>query len=86
MTEKKDLWDQIEAAKGNLSGSAALIENGSTADEVKPAKTTKTLKAVPVDFVERHGKLKESGKTALNFSNYTYEALREKLMRDESKD
>ena len=44
----------------------------------------KSLRAVPVAYIERHKKLKSSGKTSLDFSAFIIEALREKLEKEES--
>ncbi|MCU6339175.1 chaperonin [Enterobacter quasiroggenkampii] len=47
-----------------------------------PKVQRKMLAAMPTEYVEAHEQLRESGRTAMNFSSYIYEAVREKLVRD----
>ncbi|MCF6459097.1 hypothetical protein [Pseudoalteromonas sp. MMG024] len=42
----------------------------------------KHLNKLPSRYVEAHRKLKSDGMTSLDLSSYIYEALREKLERD----
>lgn len=45
----------------------------------------KTLRAVPADYFDRFDTLKQDGKVSGSLSAYIIEALREKLLNDESK-
>lgn len=69
-------WDKL----GKV-GEKATLKETPTAQE--PAKTkSKSLRAVPASFFDKHAELKAAGKTSLDFSAYIIEALREKLERD----
>ncbi|WP_025740889.1 hypothetical protein [Salinivibrio socompensis] len=70
-------WDQLK----NVGDDAVLKENTTT-----PEKRTRSkhLKNIPAAFFERHETLYSQGKTTLDFSNFIYEAIREKLEKEES--
>lgn len=67
-------WDNLAAA-GN---DAPLKEAKATESTTKP----KHLNAMPVTYFDAHKALKSDGKTSLDFSQYIYEAVREKLERE----
>lgn len=68
-------------ALSQVGKKAALTENKSEEAKVVTTKA-KHLKAVPMSYFEKHEKMKQEGKTSLNFTDYIIEALREKLERD----
>ena len=77
---KKDIYAAAIAA-----GKKASLTNKEPKAEETPSNKSicrKQLGAVPVSYVDAHAKLKADRKTSLDFSNYVYEALREKLERD----
>ncbi|KYN82225.1 hypothetical protein ATY36_13640 [Vibrio cidicii] len=79
-------WDKL----GKVGEKATLKETSAAQEPAKetpaaqePAKTkSKSLRAVPANFFDKHAELKAAGKTSLDFSAYIIEALREKLERD----
>lgn len=87
-----DLMSRIgSSAPLKENGQNAAPATDTTAPAVEPATAKpaegpkvqrKMLAAMPTEYVEAHEQLRESGRTAMNFSSYIYEAVREKLVRD----
>ena len=72
--------------KSKLADLDALDQGAAVREQAKTATTetkSKLLNKFPVALENRHKKLKESGTTTLNLSQYILEAVREKLERDE---
>ena len=76
---KKGFFDKLESTETN----AALKEQQiSEPKKAQPAVKPKHLNAMPIVFFNAHKKGKNGGHTSLDFSQYIYEAVREKLQRD----
>ncbi|MCR9998711.1 hypothetical protein NB620_00330 [Vibrio alginolyticus] len=75
---KKGFFDKLESTESN----AALKEQSKKETAVVSTTKPKHLNAMPVVFFEAHKKGKNGGVTSLDFSQYIYEAVREKLQRD----
>ncbi|MYM61599.1 hypothetical protein GTG28_20575 [Vibrio sp. OCN044] len=67
-------WDKLSKVGSN----APLKEEKIKVSAAKP----KLLNAMPTAYFEAHKQLKKDGGTSLDFSQYIYEATREKLERD----
>lgn len=72
---KSSFFDELETADTG----AALKEQPKVEQSTTKAKH---LNAMPSAFFDGHKKGKETGKTSLDFSQYIYEAIREKLQKD----
>lgn len=84
MTNKRNKTSLYQAVANEQIGDAMLKVN-TTAGADTPDKRevrTKTLKAIPASYFDLHKDLRKSNKTALDFSSYIMEALREKFERD----
>lgn len=73
--KRADLFDLATAA---VADDAPL----QTKEKSDSATKAKLIKAMPTEFFDAHGKLKTKCKTAMDFSAYIIEAVREKLKRD----
>ncbi|MBU4685532.1 chaperonin [Cedecea davisae] len=84
MTNKRDKASLYKAVADDKIGDAMLkVNTPAPADEPdKREVRTKTLKAIPASYFDLHKELRKSNKTALDFSSYIMEALREKFERD----
>lgn len=73
----------MSTKKGNKWDALSKVEGTSPVKEREKATTkAKHIKNMPISFFEDHAKLKNEGKTCLDFSSYILEAVREKLKRD----
>lgn len=84
MTNKRNKASLYQAVADEQIGDAMLKVNTPQAANT-PAKRevrTKTLKAIPASYFDAHQTLRDSNKTALDFSSYIIEALREKFEKD----
>ena len=71
--------DLNKLLRGAANGAALKeVVNASIEKGVRPKK----LNNVPKNYFDIHQKLKESGRTTLNFEAYIMEALREKFKKD----
>lgn len=75
----KDIFAVAGEVATSGAASAPLVTK-STAP--KPTTRPKLVKPMPVAFYDAHATLKAEGKTAMDFSAYIIEAVREKLKRD----
>lgn len=75
---KQGFFDKLERTETN----AALKEQGTNSNAVATTKP-KHLNAMPTAFFKAHMEGKAKGVTSLDFSQYIYEAVREKLQRDQ---
>ncbi len=76
---KKGFFDKLEQTETN----AALKEQPKAAQQKpQPTHKPKHLNAMPASYFEAHKQGKTQGITSLDFSQYIYEAVREKLQRD----
>lgn len=73
---KSALFDAL----GNTDTGAPLTEQQEKAEV--PTTKKKLLNAMPTAYEAAHKKGKQGGITSLDFSQYIYEALREKLQKD----
>ncbi|MFZ3491347.1 hypothetical protein [Vibrio harveyi] len=75
---KKGFFDKLETTES----SAALKEQPKKENVAVVIVKPKLLNAMPVAFFDAHKKAKSGGVTSLDFSQYIYEAVREKLQKD----
>lgn len=74
-TSKSNFFDELETAD---TGAALKEQSKTTPASTKP----KHLNAMPAGFFDAHKNGKKNGVTSLDFSQYIYEATREKLQKD----
>lgn len=76
--KKKNFFDKLEQTET----SAALKEQPKEDKAIVALTKPKHLNAMPVVFFNAHQKGRNEGVTSLDFSQYIYEAVREKLQKD----
>lgn len=76
---KQGFFDKLERTETK----AALKEQRTDSSNVMATTKPKHLNAMPTAFFKAHKDGKARGITSLDFSQYIYEAVREKLQRDQ---
>lgn len=74
-SNKKALFDSLSSAETKAPLTEAKPQSAAVTKK-------KLLNAMPVAYEDAHKKAKQAGLTGLDFSQYIYEALREKLKKD----